>query len=79
MDQLILYFILIRWRGTVSKNNINDIDEWISMLILYSIFTSCAGDWLRTVTSDRAVYDKFVAFFSVWTRRYDRIEMIKKW
>ena len=31
--------------------------------------TTCAGNWLRTITSDRTVHNKFVAFFlnsSVW-------------
>ena len=43
--------------------------------------TSCAGNWLRAVTSDRTVHSH--SSLSFRTRRYDRryhwIEMIEKW
>ena len=35
-----------------------------------SRLTTCAGNWLRTITSDRIVYN-IIRRFLFWTRRYD--------
>ena len=36
---------------------------------LHLILTTCAGNWLRTITSDQTVHNN--SSLSFWTRRYD--------
>ena len=35
------------------------------------VLTTCAGNWLRTITSDRTVYNNSSSFSFFWARRYD--------